>query len=121
MEEAENSSVILEVPYDYISRFGHASKYTSVPSKPLTKIQEVKLVQKLLKDVKYVLTFEPDILQEQNVYWLYLTGVLNATLEQRNSIKLAIESHCLTPVVWVTNDEIEITINPANKIPKKKI
>ena len=99
-----NKSTPIEIPYDYMSVFSHHPNLSSIQPKPLTKMQELKLIQKLLKNVKYILTFEESILSEQKVYWLHLSGISGITTEvQRNAIKIAIESHCLTPVSWITS------------------
>jgi hypothetical protein len=122
IDEKISSEVI---PYDYMSAFSHhpsLKNQKGEPIKPLTKIQELKLIQKLLKNVKYVLTFEESILLEQKVYWLHLSGISGATTEtQRSAIKIAIESHCLTPVCWLNDIEIAITVDPIKKMVKKKV
>ena len=124
----KNLISIEAIPYDYMSVFSHHPNLsTNLTQKPLTKMQELKLIQKLLKNVKYVLTFEESILSEQKVYWLHLSGISGVTTEsQRNAIKVAIESHCLTPVSWITSPlygdvEMSITVDPIKRIVKKKV
>lgn len=107
----------------YVSRFGPCKKQprreSLIPeAKPLTNIQKLKLVQKLLTDIKFVLNFEEDILQEQGMYWLFLTDIVCP--EQRKKIKEELETHCLTPIKWLSNSEIEIIIDPSKRIIKKK-
>lgn len=118
----ESDNISKEVPYDYMSVFSHHPNLTFIQPKPLSKMQELKLIQKLLKNVKYILTFEESILLEQKVYWLHLSGISGSTTEtQRNAMKTAIESHCLTPVSWINDIELEITIDPIKRIVKKKV
>ena len=127
VDNEKKSPLIEAIPYDYMSVFSHHPQFliglnNSEPLKLLTKMQELKLIQKLLKNVKYILTFEESILFEQKVYWLHLSGISGITTEvQRNAIKIAIESHCLTPVCWINDIEISITIDPIKRIVKKKV
>ena len=101
----------------YVSRFTPQRAW--IPPQPkLTNIQKLKLVQKLLIDIKFVLSFEEDILAEQKVYWLFLSEIV--CNDQRNKIKEELEAHCLTPIRWLSNSEIEITIDPSLRIIKKK-
>ena len=82
----------------------------------LNKIQEVKLVQKLLKEIKFVQSFDEDILRDQKKYWLYMHNISDEALRAR--IKTALETHCQAPMLWITSYEFEINIDPDCKIEK---
>lgn len=100
-----------------ISRYESVlKKYPHLENAKLSRIQELKLIQTMIKDIKFVLTFDQRILQEQSVYWLHLANI-NDT-EQRVRIKTNLETHCSTPVEWISNSELEITINPSLRIVK---
>lgn len=96
------------------------SRFPSFRQTPvtLTKIQELKIVQKILKEVKFILSFDENILREQEKYWLYTHTISNE--EQRERLRLALESHCCIPIYWASHNEIEFDINPEHKIIKKK-
>jgi len=82
----------------------------------LTKIQEFKIVQKFLKEIKFVLSFDEEVLREQSTYWLYSHNI--SCVDQRDRIKLALESHCCCPMGWLSQNELEIDVNPDHKIIK---
>ena len=84
----------------------------------LTKIQKIQLSQKLLKELKFVITLDDNILHRQQYYWLSFVPVNDST--QRDEIKTMLETHCHTPVTWLGNDQIEINIDPACRILKKR-
>lgn len=84
----------------------------------LTKIQELKIVQKMLKEVKFILSFDEHVLRGQDKYWLYTHTLSND--DQRERLRIALETHCCAPVRWLSHNEMEITINPDSKIIKKK-
>ena len=94
------------------------STNTNSPVLKLTNIQKLKLVQKILTFIKYVLSFEEDILYEQAKMWLYITEIID--FDQRNKIKEELESHCLTPITWKSHSEIEVIVDPDQRIVKKK-
>jgi len=110
---AEEDSTKLHDPLE-VSRF---SNFRQVPV-TLTKIQELKIVQKMLKEIKFVQSFDENVLRCQDRYWLYTHKIFND--DQRERVRLALETHCCAPVCWPSNNEIEITINPDAKIIKKR-
>ena len=82
----------------------------------LNKIEEVRLVQKLLKEIKFIQSFDEDVLRGQKRYWLYTHNIVDETLRKR--IKTALETHCLAHMQWITSCEFEINIDPDCKIEK---
>ena len=98
-----------------VSRFPDAFRQVLVT---LTKIQELKIVQKLLKEIKFVLSFDENVIQSQDKYWLYTHKISNS--DQRERLRIALETHCCVPVSWQSDNEIEIVINPDCKIIKKR-
>jgi len=98
-----------------ISRFPDDFRQVQVS---LTKIQEIKILQKILKEVKCVLSLDENALRRQDKYWVYTHKISND--DQRERLRLALETHCCTPVSWQSDNEIEVTINPDCKIIKKR-
>ena len=84
----------------------------------LTKIQELKLKRSALKSLQFVLDMDPDILTEQKKYWLSCPAVVD--VDQQIRIKIALERHSHMPVRWIKNSEMEITIDPVNRLPSFK-
>ena len=120
--ETTKTEEVAKIPYDYVSRFGpHILQKNSQHQeyKPLTKIQEFKLIQKLMTDIKFVLSFEDEILSDQKIYWLYLCNIIDKN--QQVNIKKSLESHCITPITWLSDSELEITIHPDLRIYKKRV
>lgn len=98
-----------------VSRFPDDFRQVDVT---LTKIQEIKFVQKLLKEIKFVLSLDENVIRRQDKYWLYTHNISNN--DQRERLRLALETHCCVPVSWQSVREIEIVINPDCKIIKKR-
>jgi len=80
----------------------------------LSRVQEFKVIQTLLGDLKYIMSFDEDILVSQTRYWMEVTPIVDS--EQRNRISEALERHCHTPVVWLDTNTIEVIINPNYRI-----
>jgi hypothetical protein len=82
----------------------------------LNKIQELKLIQKLLKEIKFVQSLDESVLREQKLYWLYTHNI--KCNETKTRIKTALESHCSAHMNWIGDNEFEININPNCKVLK---
>jgi len=82
----------------------------------ITKIQEMKLQQKLLKELKFVMSLDERILKNQQYYWLFTNNITNE--DARLRIQSALELYCMLRVRWVSGTELEIDINPEHKIEK---
>ena len=90
----------------------------SIPDcKPPARIQEFKLVQSLLKYIKFVQSFNEDILREQSKVWLsFKCNITDESQQQR--ISSTLQNHCLIPITWISPYELELNINPGCKIIK---
>jgi hypothetical protein len=108
-------NVYVHDPLD-VSRFPDDFRQVLVT---LTKIQEIKFVQKLLKEVKFVISLDENVIRSQDRYWLYTHKISSS--DQRERLRLALETHCCVPVSWQSDNEIEIVINPDCKIIKKRL
>lgn len=89
----------------------------------INKFEEIKLVQKFLKELKFVQSLDEQVLKNQQYYWLYTHNIVCP--ETRGRIKTALETHCATHMEWISDCEFEIDINPEHRIekvphPKKK-
>ncbi len=95
-----------------------------LPSKPvrkpitLTKLQELKLNQRLLADLKNTLSFEEDVKNKQEFYWIHVTPDLSE--KSRENIRLMLHSHHQMPVEWIDNHTIEICIHTETKMEKDR-
>lgn len=101
-----------------ISRFGMISNEVLNYNVELPRIQEGILVQNLMKEFQYVLKFDDEILEEQCYYWLSFISIISQL--QRDRIKSTLENHFKTPIVWLSNNEIEINVNPNYRIVKQR-
>lgn len=102
-----------------VSRFGIVSNEALIYKVELSQINERKLVQNMLKELRFVLEFDIDVLEEQKYFWLSFISIISQ--EQRNRIKSTLENYCRTPVTWLSNNEIEININPEYRIVKQRV
>ena len=89
---------------------------TGASPRVLSRLNEFKIIQNILQDIKGVLTFSEDVLRGQEKYWIRFTSCAVDELEQRERITKALERHCHTPVRWIVANEIEININPDDRI-----
>lgn len=95
-----------------------------LPPKPskkpttLTKLQELKLNQRLLADLKNTLSFEEDVKNKQEFYWIYVAS--NLSEKSRENIKLMLRSHHQMPVEWIDDHTIEICIHTETKMEKDR-
>jgi hypothetical protein len=90
----------------------------NLSSVKLTKLQEMKIGQKLVKNLQDILDFPDDVLRNQNKYWLFMNDI--ECVDQRNRIKKTLESYYFCPTTWISNHEIEIIINPDFRMSKKR-
>lgn len=102
-----------------VSRFGIVSNEALIYNTELSQLNERVLVQNMLKELRFVLEFDAEILEEQKYFWLSFITIISQ--EQRNRIKSTLENYCKTPVIWLSNNEIEININPEYRIVKQRI
>jgi hypothetical protein len=100
-----------------VSRFGIVPENGYI-TKPLTMIQKLNLIKKLIAELKYVVNIEESILQTQQFYWLSFLSIVDA--KQQEDIKIALENHTKMPVRWLSNNEIEISISPESRIIKQR-
>lgn len=81
-----------------------------------TKI-EFKIIEGVLSSVKLDLSIDEEILRSQKVVWLRSIPVKNET--QRTKIVSAVEKHHHVPAKWITDDTMEIIIDPDQRLYKK--
>ena len=87
----------------------------------LNTINEFKVTQAILNEVKIILTINDDVLREQSYYWMATPlGLEVNDSGQQEAIRLALESHYRTPTVWISGTELKINIDPDMRIPGKK-
>lgn len=112
IKERVNSPVDTE--YDPLE----ASRYPIEDCKTITitKIQEAKLQQKIIKEIKFVQSLPANVLREQHYYWIFTHNITNEDAKLR--IKSAIESYCSINVEWISGNEIQFDINPEHRIEK---
>jgi hypothetical protein len=82
----------------------------------ITKMQEIKLQQKLLKELKFIASLDERVLKDQHYYWLFTNNIVNE--DARLRIKSALEIYCTMPMQWISGTELEIDINPEHRIEK---
>jgi hypothetical protein len=82
----------------------------------ITKMQEIKLQQKLLKELKFVASLDERVLKEQHYYWLFTNNIVNE--DARSRMKSALEIYCTMPMQWISGTELEIDVNPEHRIEK---
>lgn len=113
LNENPSSSVLEDLDPLKVSRFS----FPGLTLK-LNKIQEMKLGQKLTKELRVVMDFPEDILQKQEFYWLCTHNI--ECEKQRDRIKNIIETHYFTPTKWISTSEIEIDIRPNSRLPRRR-
>ena len=84
----------------------------------LTNMQEFKLKQNLIAELKFIMSFDCSVLREQKYYWMVITPIEDSDVQQR--IKSNLESHHKTPIVWISSSEILVDINPDHRLPGAK-
>lgn len=89
---------------------------SNIQNVTIGKMQEIKLQQKIIKEIKYVQSIEENILREQKLYWLFTHNITNEDAKTR--IKSAVEMYCMLHATWISGSELEININPDQKIEK---
>ncbi len=95
-----------------ISRFGGIPKHDDTIT--FQRVHEHKLLQNMLKELRFVLNFDPGVLERQRYYWLSFITIIDENVRTR--LKGAIEKFCHTPVTWLSHNEIEININPNERV-----
>lgn len=101
------------VKFDYLFRFSFENEYPQINNH-----KEFNITKALLIDIKKVLEFDEETLREQQHYWLNFDHTFNATQQKR--IKNTLETHCLTPIIWLDDNSIELTITPSKRIIRRK-
>lgn len=94
------------------------SRYPIKNCKDITvsKIQEIRLQQKIIKEIKFVQSLSNEVLHNQELYWLFTNNITDEDVKSR--IKSAIETYCMLNVRWISGREIEINIDPECRIEK---
>lgn len=84
----------------------------------LTRIQEFKVIQTILADVKCILNIDDDVLKDQGKYWIKLSSPVINT-DQQERITVALKKHLHTPIEWLDSTELEVVIDPDCRIATK--
>jgi hypothetical protein len=95
-----------------------------LPKKPERKLKELSrkdefvLNQKLIADLKMILSFEESVKNKQELYWLEIPYI--TTPEIRERLKKVLQTHHQMPVDWISATTIEICILSETKMEREK-
>ena len=117
-----HSSLMMELIKFYIHHPGLSdvpNGYDEVPDQVYSDANEFRLTQYILEELRHIIKISSPVLTTQDVYWICFTPI--SCEEQRKRITQVIENHRRTPVKWLTNGKIEITIDPVKRIKNKRL
>lgn len=116
------SSLMMDLINFYIHHPGLSDipdGYDELPDQVLSVTNEFRLTQYILEELRHVIKINSTVLTTQDVYWICFTPI--SCEEQKKRITQVIENHRRTPVKWLGNGKIEITIDPVKRIKKKRL